>query len=313
VPPASPEAAAGGPVDNAAQAPRRRADMPGTTASPTTMIETALPDLAAWTERLRRLDIPVWSHTAEAVALLAQREEEHGDVDARMISDLVANDALMTLKVLAHVATHRPASLVTDAVTVTAAVMVMGMSAFFRTFRDVPMVESHLAAHPEALHGMQEVERRARRAARFALAFAVHRMDDDAPLVHEATLLHDFAEMLLWCHAPSLAAEIGRRQAADPSLRSVDAQRTVLNVELRALEQSLMKAWRLPELLMQITDDRDGLRQGQSTMVRLAVQLARHTRDGWENPALPDDLDEIARMLNLSKDAAWRLVQDIDA
>jgi HD-like signal output (HDOD) protein len=276
------------------------------------MIETALPDLAAWTERLRRLDIPVWSHTAEAVALLAQREEEQGDVDARMISDLVANDALMTLKVLAHVATHRPASLVTDAVTVTAAVMVMGMSAFFRTFRDMPTVEAHLAGHPDALAGLKEVERRARRAARFALSFAVHRMDDDAPLVHEATLLHDVAEMLLWCHAPALAGEIARRQALDPALRSADAQREVLNIELRALEQSLMKAWRLPELLMRITDDRDGFRQTQSTMVRLAVQLARHTRDGWDNAALPDDLEEIAQLLNLSKDAAWRLVQDID-
>ena len=38
--------------------------------------------------------------------------------------------------------------------------------------------------------------------------FAAHRMDHDAAVLHEAALLHDFAELLLWVRAPALALEI---------------------------------------------------------------------------------------------------------
>ena len=66
---------------------------------------------------------------------------------------------------------------------------------------------------------------RAHRAANFALAFAVHRMDHDAPVIHEAALLHDFAEMLLWLHAPALALQIAAAPARRPALRSAVVQR----------------------------------------------------------------------------------------
>jgi hypothetical protein len=51
---------------------------------------------------------------------------------------------------------------------------------------------------PEALAGVRAVLRRAHRAAAFALGFAAHRLDPDAAVIHEATLLHNFAEVLLW-------------------------------------------------------------------------------------------------------------------
>ena len=43
----------------------------------------------------------------------------------------------------------------------------------------------------------------------------------------------------------------------------------------------------------------------------LAVRLARHTAQGWDNAALPDDIDDIASLLNLSTDATLQLVRDI--
>ena len=45
--------------------------------------------------------------------------------------------------------------------------------------------------------------------------------------IHEAALLHDFAEMLLWVHAPALALQIAQAQAKDPTLRSALAQKDV--------------------------------------------------------------------------------------
>ena len=275
------------------------------------MLHAALPNLAAWTHRLRDAALPVLAGTAEELALLRQVEDANGSVDARMVAEAIGGDPLMTLKVLSHVARHRPSALVTDAETVRAAVMVMGIGPFFHHLGEPVTIDQHLADHPEALDGLKRVLTRARRAARFALGFAVHRMDNDADVVHEAALLHDFAEMLLWCHAPSLAVQIEQRLLADATLRSADVQREVLNIELADLEQALMRTWRLPELLIRITDDHAQGRAGthpQVRMVRLAVQFARHTQHGWDNAALPDDMDEIAQLLTLSVEATRRLL-----
>jgi HD-like signal output (HDOD) protein len=221
----------------------------------------------------------------------------------------------MTLRVLAHVARHRPPTRLTDAENVTAAIVLMGIGPFFRAFGTLPTVDQHLQGRPVALSGLLGVMRRAHRASRFALAFAVHRMDGDASVVRDAALLHDFAEMMLWCHAPDLALEIVARQEADPSLRSADVQRAVLNVNLSELEQSLMRAWHLPDLLVRITNDQAIGRAADDPQVRtvkLAVQLARHSQSGWDNPAIPDDTREIAGLLNLSLESTARKLRELD-
>ena len=46
--------------------------------------------------------------------------------------------------------------------------------------------------------------------------------------------------------------------------------------------------------------------------VLLAVRLARHTAQGWDNAALPDDVADIAALLNLSPGAALQLVRSVE-
>lgn len=275
----------------------------------TLALTAPLPDLGAWVARFRGAEIPVLAQTAEVLEALRANEDE---VDANQIGELVAADPLMTLKVLAYAATHRPARVVTDTETVTATLVLMGITPFFRAFGPQPTVEDRLAGQPEALEGLHEVIRRAHRGATFALGFAVHRMDHDAAVIHEAALLHDFAEMLLWCHAPALALRIRAAQLADPSLRSSEVQRRELNIELPDLQQALMKAWHLPELLVHISDDRHA-EQARVRNVLLAVRLARHTARGWDNAALPDDVADIASLLNLAPPAALQLLRRIEA
>jgi len=189
--------------------------------------------------------------------------------------------------------------------------VLMGISPFFGSFGVQPTVEDRLALEPNAMDGLNEVIRRAHRAAQFALAFAVHRMDHDAAVIYEAALLHDFAEMLLWCHAPSLALRMREAQQADPTLRSHAAQQQFLNVDLGDLQQALMKAWSLPELLIRITDDRHA-QQPVVQNVMLAVRLARHSAKDWDNPAIPDDIHELAQLLNLSELATLELVHAVE-
>jgi HD-like signal output (HDOD) protein len=130
-------------------------------------------------------------------------------------------------------------------------------------------------------------------------------------VIHQAALLHDFAEMLLWLHAPHLALEIAARQKAEPTLRSAAVQKQLLGVPLADIQHALMLAWRLPELLVRITDDRQE-DAAQVRNVMLAIRVARHSSRDWLNPALPDDVRDIARLLNLGLAPTEALLHDLD-
>jgi HD-like signal output (HDOD) protein len=268
-----------------------------------------LADLHAWLACFRDAEIPVQSSTAIALEEMRERQD---DVDANQIGEMVAGDPLMTLKVMAFSSKNRPARLVTDLETVTASVVMMGISPFFRAFGVQPALEDVLGDRPDALEGIKSVLERAERSARFALTFAVHRLDPDASVIHLAALLHDFSELLLWCHAPDLALQVLEAQQVDRTLRSKSAQLQFLNIELHELQHALMEAWRLPELLVQITDDRQ-VHLPKVQCVALGVRLARHTAHGWDNPAIPDDVSDVSRLLNLSSDAALSLLRGVDS
>jgi HD-like signal output (HDOD) protein len=174
-------------------------------------------------------------------------------------------------------------------------------------------VEEHLHGHSDALEGFMRVLQRSRRAARFALGFAVHRMDSNAAVIQEAALLRDVAELLLWLRAPTLAQAVLKRQQADPNLRSNVAQRELLNVSLDELGNALLVAWRMPSLVIKITDETAKTTTSSMRNVQLAVRVARHSAAGWHNAALPDDYRDIGALLNLASAHVQKLLLGIDA
>ena len=280
-----------------------------TNPAPAPELVRPLADLEAWTDHFRRAQIPVLRETVDALDALRANQDL---TDANSIGELIGGDPLMTLKVLAHASEHRGRSVVTAPDTVIGALVMMGIPPFFHAFAEPLAVEDRLATFDGALAGLQRVLRRAHRGARFALAFAIHRTDPHAATVHAAALLHEFAEMLLWWHAPRLALRIRAIQDANPGSRSNVVQRRVLGIELHDLQQALVVAWQLPALLS--ADGRDPKSGGTGARsVALGAQLARHTAEGWENAAIPDDIAEIAAFLNLSPAAALHLVSEIDA
>jgi len=266
-------------------------------------------DVEAWVRYFRLVEIPVLASTAAAIEELRLMEDA---VDARMISEVVGRDPLMTLKILVYASTQGSNRRLTDAETVVEALVLMGITPFFRLFGPQPTVEDHLGAHADALTGLQRVLERADRAARFAASFAIHRADHDAIVLHEAAQLHDFTEMLLWLHAPELALELRRRQDADPTLRSSAVQHELLNAELNEIQHSLMQLWRLPEILVRTLDDSHA-ENSQVRNVLLAIRLARHTAQGWDNPAIPDDIRDIAALLQLGFEPTRQLLMSIDS
>ncbi len=273
-------------------------------------VSTAPHSVRAWADLFDYRTLPVLAGTAAALGELREIEES---VDAHLLAQVVAADPLMTLKLLAHVAALRRGREGSEVETVTEALVMLGIPPFFRAFSEPETVEMVLADQPDALKGFNDVMRRSHRAARFAIGFAVHRMDHDAEVLHEAALLHDFADLLLWLRAPTLALQIQQRQRAQPDLRTATVQRELLNIELVDLQHQLMVSWRLPSLLVSITDDRAQNVTSQARNVLLAIRVARHSAHGWHNAALPHDVQEVAQLLRLSEESAARLLLDIDA
>ncbi len=267
-----------------------------------------LRDLDAWTRYFQRAEIPVLASTSRSLETLRADED---NVDAHMLSEVIDRDPLMTLKLMALVASKRRPGYVTETESVTTSLVMMGISPFFANFGRQPTLQEWLADQPLALRGLANLMRRAERAAHFAQGFALHRSDTDVGVIRLAAFLYDFAEMLMWCHAPTLQLQIVQSQRADPTLRTATIQRSVFNIELDDLRQDLMKLWRLPELLVHISDNRHP-EQAIVRNVVLAVRLARHTAKGWDNPAIPDDVEEIAQLLNATPRVALAFLRKID-
>lgn len=276
-------------------------------------LDRPLSSLAAWTAHFSRQPIPVLAASAAAVQALAERDAAGDDgVDAQLIVKGVGHDPLMALRILSHVALHRNSRREVQVETITEALVLMGISPFFRTFGNLPVLEHLLESQPLALQGAQEVLRRGQRAGQFALGFSVHRMDADAHQVHQAAQLHDFAELLLWVHAPGLALRIRRLQQEQPDLRSAQAQRQVLGIELKDLQQALMHEWRLPELLIRLSDERHASHPSVRSVL-LAIRVARHSARGWDNPALPDDIHAVGELLQLATEPTRHLLIELDS
>lgn len=280
---------------------------------PPRFITKAPPDVAGWVALFDAGSLPVLAKTAAAIEDWRANEDA---VDAQLLAESIGHDPLMTLKLFAHVAQVCRRRCWDDergnVETVTAALVLLGIGPFFRNFGPQPVVEQGLADWPQALAGLQRVLHRSYRASAFAIGFAAHRLDPDAAMIHAAALLHDFAEVLLWLRAPALALALAARQQADASLRSAPLQHELLHVELPALQHALMMHWRLPALLVRLADD-DRAADPQVRNVRLAIRLARHSAEGWDNAALPDDIGEIGELLQLGIEPTRRLLRDIDA
>jgi HD-like signal output (HDOD) protein len=260
---------------------------------------TMLSGIESWAALLSDNDPPVLRHTTLAIAAARARAES---INVREIAGIVLNDPMMTVRVLRFSAAHRGRRQLQDISTVEHAVMMLGVEPFFHHFAQFDIIEDHL--QPQALLGLLQVIRRAQRAAHFALEWATWRCDLNSEEVAIAALLHDLAEMLLWCHAPEQALKIQALQKSTPSMRSADAQTAVLGFALNDLHALVCRKWELPELLLILMDDAF-CEKPRVKNVKLAVDLARHTAHGWDDPALPDDFSAIATLMNIDEETLY--------
>lgn len=273
------------------------------------MIENPLPDTDAWVLSLSKAELPVLRHTAHALDKLRDQAE---NVNGRALAAIILHDPLMALRVLAYLAENRRRTQLTDVTTIERALMMIGIGPFFRDFDNLLLVEDHLKGQPKALLGLLKVIARSRKAAHWARDWAAHRHDLDVDEITLAALLHDVADMLMWCFAPTLALKVEEMKAKDPHLRSSTAQVEVYGITMLELQQDFVHFWGLPQLLTMLMDH-SSADNPRVKNVALAVDLARHSANGWNDAALPDDLKAIQELLHVSDEMlASKLGVDAD-
>ena len=262
------------------------------------MLDQPLPDLATCVDFLSKAEMPILRQTARK---LEEARQNIDKVSGRDITAIVLQDPLMAVRVLAYIQPFRGKHLRSDITTIANAVMMLGIEPFFKKFEAPTTIETLLKGEPQALLGVLQVFRRVQRASHYAHDWAFERHDMNIEEVALAALLHDLAEILLWCFAPKMAIEIRDRLQADKSLRSVTTQEQVLGFHLFDLQSALCHAWHLPDLLNMLMDDANAhLPRVQN--VRLAVNLARHSITDWNNAALPDDFAAIEKLLHINRE-----------
>jgi HD-like signal output (HDOD) protein len=261
------------------------------------MVEQPFKTKEEWIEYFSSVDIPVLRQTARRLDEARQNIEQ---VNGRDIAAIVLQDPLLAIKVLAYIQRFKGRYLHSDITTIANAIMMFGVEPFFARFESLITIETVLKDEPQALIGVLRVIRRVQRASHYASGWAYARHDMNVEEVGLAALLHDLAEILLWCFAPQLAIEIRQRQQIDPTLRSVVAQTQILGIRLFDLQLALCNAWHLPELLKTLMDDVNAELPRVRNVV-LAVNLARHSANDWNNPALPDDFEAIEKLLHIDR------------
>ena len=262
------------------------------------MLDQPLHDLDAWVRFFSNAEIPILRKTARR---LEEARQNIDRVNGRDIAAIVLQDPLMAIRVLAYIHPFRGKHLRSDITTIANAVMMLGIEPFFAHFDAPPTIEAMLKDEPQALLGVLQVIRRVQRASNYAHDWALERHDLNIEEVALAALLHDLAEILLWCFAPRLAIEIRDRLHADKTLRSATAQQQVLGFPLFDLQRALCLAWHLPELLNTLMDDANAF-QPRVRNVILAVNLARHSSSDWTDAALPDDFKAIEKLLHIKRE-----------
>jgi HD-like signal output (HDOD) protein len=268
------------------------------------MTSRTIEGLDGWVAFLGKVEIPVLKQTARDLNALHE-DAEH--ISARGVADIITRDPMMTVKLLRYLQGHKHRKQEHEVVQVEQALLMLGVEAFFSKLPPEPLAEDMLRSNTVALISLLSVVRRAQRASQYARDWAVYMRDMHFEEVYIAALLHDLAELMMWCFAPDDMMKINALQQQDKSLRTRAAQEQVLGFAMADLQLALAQEWSLPKLLLTLMDDASA-RQTRVRNVVLAVNLSRHSAQGWNDPALPDDYKEIGELLKLKPEKVMDLV-----
>lgn len=263
----------------------------------TLMIDFPFPGTDAWVNHFREVELPVLRLTATRLTQLRETAEV---INTRELANIVMHDPLMTLRVFRTMKENRSRRQNAEITTIERSLVMIGTQRFYDSCQDLPIIEHQLKGYPKAMLGLLKVIARSRQASLWARDWALLRQNTRFEEIALAALLHDFVEILMYCFAPNLATSAREQSGSHPGVRSRQIQEGIYGAPLEEIMRELIGLWGLPELLLSLLDPADA----ESPSVRnvnLAVDLARHVANGWDDAAIPDDLRAIGELFHLGR------------
>lgn len=248
-------------------------------------------DLSGWAHFLSKGDLPMLASTQNALSALKLKDDSLLPSELAVI---VLRDPLFTATIIKHLQTHRNKLRIVDITTIEHAVMMLGIEPFYKNFGDSLTIEEAFHANPLAKNSILKVARRSYVASRIAQDWAAKSKDIESEEIQVAALIHDVAEILLWMKAPAHAFLIRKLMNENPTMRSQDAQKKILGISLVNVEIEICSNWGMPNILLELLKKQQQQHSQRMAFVELAVKLSRHCATDWENPALPDDWNDIS-------------------
>jgi HD-like signal output (HDOD) protein len=261
----------------------------------TLMIDYPFPGAAPWVDHFKSIEVPVLRHT---VHQLDELRETADTINTRKLATVIGHDPLMTLRLFQYMQANRSRRQSADITTIERSLVMIGTQNFYNSIQDPPILEQQLKGYPKAMLGLLKVIARSRVASQWARDWALLRQNVSFDEIAMAALLHDLVEILMWCFAPNLAIRAKERLASEPGRRSSQIQLEVFGAPLDEIAVELISHWGLPPLLCSLLKPADADVANVRNVV-LAVDLARHSANGWNDPALPDDYRAIESLLHI--------------
>lgn len=241
-----------------------------------------------WAAYLEHMDLPVKASSKRA---LTELEARLGDLLApKDLADLMLEDALFALRLLKEANQRLPRRLARDITTPLGAVLALGTTHYSAQLQHAPEVAEDNA-------GFTACEFRASLAARIAKIFGSYHHDLDPGELALAALLSNSGEIELWAFAPELPQAVLEELKSGRATRSEQAQQQACGFAFKELTLLMGEHWQLPPLIVSLIRGDENLR---AKLARLAVDTARHLARSPDDPALPHDVNEAARLTGAS-------------
>ncbi|WP_415035087.1 HDOD domain-containing protein [Azonexus sp.] len=263
------------------------------------LIDYPFPSATAWVEHFAGIELPILRLTANRLAAL---RDTANNINTRTLAQIVAHDPLMTLRLFRTMKANRSARQNADITTLERILVMIGTERFYTSCQELPIIEHQLKAYPKAMLGLLKSIARSRQASIWARDWALLRQNTRFEEIALAALLHEFVDILMHCFAPNLAVQARESLSTHAGVRSKAVQESVFGAPLCDIMRPLVERWGLPELLLSLLEGHDNAQDNANLRnVTLALDLARHAANGWDDPALPDDFRAIQELLFINR------------
>jgi HD-like signal output (HDOD) protein len=259
-------------------------------------------NLAQWIERLNEEEMPIFAHTAQRLAEIA----EHPSTSVGEFAQVILQDSAMTARVLrlANSVFYNPSG--QSITTVSRAVVRLGFDPIRSITLSIAMVDTLLRGKSHE-RVVKELARSIHTAVQ-AKVIAQQCGDESPEEVFIATLLYRFGHMVFWCFP------YGMDEAMESELSlGLEDERTVekrvLGFSLDELTVALNREWHLSRLL-EIALRGNVKHSPRARIIELALRLTQQVESSWKGEALQRIMADVASMIGRPLAQTQTLLRD---